>query len=267
MLILPLLVLALGMTPEEAPKIDAAIEGATVIDPSGASRDVDDAVILIAHGRIIAVGDHAHVHVPSEARVINARGRYVIPGLMDGYGALRSQAYADAYLYEGVTTVVVPLAPRDAAIDGELEFVQPSSGPALVTSWPISGYAMSGDILHKSPWTDHRANDRRLNMADLEAEVAAAAERGAHLLAIDQDVWPDQMVTVVADAHRRAWPSRRSRHSRPTLRPCVRESTSSRATTGIRWRQRVPANSKVMPMTPAAPERDRQFALFATAKR
>jgi predicted amidohydrolase YtcJ len=91
------------------PIVETAIVGATVIDPA-AGRDLDDAVLLVAKDRIVAVGRRANTQVPRDARVIDARGRFLIPGLIDGYGALRRAAYADAYLYEGVTTVVVPRA-------------------------------------------------------------------------------------------------------------------------------------------------------------
>jgi imidazolonepropionase-like amidohydrolase len=64
-----------------------AIVGATVIDPR---RDGDAAVrpdqtILIEGPRIKEVGPTESVRVPSGATLINARGKYVIPGLVDAH--------------------------------------------------------------------------------------------------------------------------------------------------------------------------------------
>jgi hypothetical protein len=88
-------------------------------------------------------------------------------------------------------------------VEGETDLVRPASGPAIVTSAPVSGYAMNGDISGASPWTEHRAKDRRLAPAELKAEVAAAEAQGAHVIAADQDLWPDQLAVVVAEAHAR----------------------------------------------------------------
>ena len=64
-----------------------AIVGATVIDPR---RDGSDAVamgqtILIEGSRITAVGDTESLRVPDGATFVNARGKYVIPGLIDAH--------------------------------------------------------------------------------------------------------------------------------------------------------------------------------------
>ena len=75
-----LLVLAACATPAVAPELPAiAIVGATVVHPT---RDVEpNATVLIRGDRIVAVG--AHVAVPANAKVIDARGKFVIPGMID----------------------------------------------------------------------------------------------------------------------------------------------------------------------------------------
>jgi imidazolonepropionase-like amidohydrolase len=59
-----------------------AVTGATVIDGTG-RPPIPDAVVLIRDGRIAAVGPAREVPVPAGATRIDARGRFVIPGLMD----------------------------------------------------------------------------------------------------------------------------------------------------------------------------------------
>jgi imidazolonepropionase-like amidohydrolase len=59
-----------------------AIRGATVIDTVG-TRDIDNAVVIVRGGRIDAVG--RGLAVPRGAKVIDGRGKYLIPALIDGH--------------------------------------------------------------------------------------------------------------------------------------------------------------------------------------
>ena len=59
-----------------------AITGATVIDPLAAAP-LEDGVVVMEDGRITAVGAAGAVDVPAGTEIIDARGKYVIPGLMD----------------------------------------------------------------------------------------------------------------------------------------------------------------------------------------
>ena len=91
--------------------------GATVIDGTG-RPPVASASIVVAGDRITAVGPDAAVTVPSDARVIDARGLTIFPGLADlhvhlqgGWDGERADylnfgRYLDALLYNGVTTVL-----------------------------------------------------------------------------------------------------------------------------------------------------------------
>ncbi|HEX3914365.1 MAG TPA: amidohydrolase family protein [Steroidobacteraceae bacterium] len=195
---------ALGLITAVSSSQYSAVTGATLIDVSAhghAESDLSDAVILIADGRIVAVGDRAHVRLPRHTTIIDAAGRYVIPGLIDGFGAVRTPGFADAYLYEGVTTVVVPLAP-DPSVDGETKVIAPTNGLSVLTSVPISGYSDNGSIPTVSPWREHRLKDRRLEASVLAAQVEAAAAGGHRVIAAGLDVWPDQLDIIIAQAHR-----------------------------------------------------------------
>ncbi|MCZ6539544.1 MAG: amidohydrolase family protein [Chloroflexi bacterium] len=59
-----------------------AITGATIIDGTG-NDPLSNGVVLITDGRITAVGTSREVTIPQSATRIDARGKYVIPGLMD----------------------------------------------------------------------------------------------------------------------------------------------------------------------------------------
>ena len=82
------LAILFGVVPSIVPSMaiaqPTAIVGGTVVNPEGAPV-VDDATVLIEGGRIAAVGPRAEVEVPAGATVVDARGRYLIPGLTDGH--------------------------------------------------------------------------------------------------------------------------------------------------------------------------------------
>jgi imidazolonepropionase-like amidohydrolase len=83
-----------------------AITHVTVIDCSGAPAR-PDSTVLIDGGRIAAVGPSATVEPPASARVVDGRGRFLIPGLWDMHGHL-TDATDDALpllLMNGVTGV------------------------------------------------------------------------------------------------------------------------------------------------------------------
>lgn len=59
-----------------------AIDGATVIDGNG-GPPLNDAIILINGSRISAIGPRASIHIRPGATMIDAKGRYVVPGFID----------------------------------------------------------------------------------------------------------------------------------------------------------------------------------------
>ncbi|HZW90194.1 MAG TPA: amidohydrolase family protein, partial [Myxococcaceae bacterium] len=60
-----------------------AIVGATVVDPGGATTP--DATVLVVGNRIEAVGPRGRVKVPAGATRLDAKGAFVIPGLIDAH--------------------------------------------------------------------------------------------------------------------------------------------------------------------------------------
>lgn len=79
------------------------IRGATVIDCTGRSP-IKDAVVLIEGDKIRAVGSKRTVRLPRGAKVIDASGKYVIPGLIDMHVHYR-EWQGELFVNHGVTTV------------------------------------------------------------------------------------------------------------------------------------------------------------------
>ena len=90
------------------------LSGGTLIDGTG-TAPVADSVVVIEKDRVIAAGPRARINIQSGATVIDARGKYILPGLWDMHAHLFQMEFGPAYLAAGVTTV------RD--MGNEFEFV------------------------------------------------------------------------------------------------------------------------------------------------
>jgi hypothetical protein len=184
-----------------------AIVGATLIDVSNyghSTNDIAASVVLLDDGKIVAVGSATQITIPSGSTRIDAHGEFLVPGLVDGFGALRTQAFANAYLYEGVTTVYVPTILPNGGGDGELKIVRNASpGPRLFLGAPMTGYSEQGADPSDKPMLDHRLHDRRLFNEQLIARVDQLADQGFRGVTISYDVWPDQVDVIVAESKRR----------------------------------------------------------------
>ena len=77
------LVLASALAAQQPAGV-TAIQGATIITGTGLPA-IRNGAIVIQGGRITAIGPRAEVRVPSGAQVVDARGKWIIPGLIDAH--------------------------------------------------------------------------------------------------------------------------------------------------------------------------------------
>src|ERR1019366_8410764 len=63
------------------------IVGVTVVNPEREAKDaaVSGATVVISGDRIVAVGPRASTPVPAGATQIDGRGKWLIPGMIDGH--------------------------------------------------------------------------------------------------------------------------------------------------------------------------------------
>jgi imidazolonepropionase-like amidohydrolase len=61
-----------------------AFVGGTLVNTNG-TKPVENAVILVEGSRIVRVGSARDIQVPKDAEVINADGKWIIPGLIDSH--------------------------------------------------------------------------------------------------------------------------------------------------------------------------------------
>jgi hypothetical protein len=171
-----------------------AIVGATLEDSTG-SPALKDSVILIENGLVTAAGPRDQVPVPRDATVLDASGKFAIPGLWDMHAHYEQVEWGPIYLAAGVTTV------RD--VGNEFDFIRtvreeldrkqnPAIGPHLEFAGIIDGTspAAAGAITADTP-----------DQARSWVEKYAAA--GARQIKIYSSVKPDIVKAITSEAHAR----------------------------------------------------------------
>jgi hypothetical protein len=89
-------------SPAEAQTRPVVILGATLIDGAGRTP-VTDSAVIVRDGKFQAIGKRGEVQIPQDAEVIEAAGRTVLPGFIDGHCHYRDWM-GEIYLAYGVVT-------------------------------------------------------------------------------------------------------------------------------------------------------------------
>ena len=91
-------------------KAITVIKGGTILDVSNrgnSNKDIQNAYLIFQGNEIIEIGLLSERNeFPKDAKIIDASGKFIVPGLIDGFAVLNNQSYANAYLYSGVTTII-----------------------------------------------------------------------------------------------------------------------------------------------------------------
>jgi imidazolonepropionase-like amidohydrolase len=103
-----------GKTIAAAQSESFAIVGGTLIDGTGRAP-IADSAIVVHQGKIVAAGARKEIKLPKNAKIIDATGKHVLPGLWDMHAHFEQVEWGPIYLAAGVTTV------RDCG--NELEFI------------------------------------------------------------------------------------------------------------------------------------------------
>lgn len=121
---------------ESVNKKTVAVQASMVIDIAG-NEPITDAVILIEDGRIKAVGKESEISVPVGSEVIDARGKTVIPGLIDAHVHYNSWMN-ELFLSHGITTVRDVGSNLEYILQQRTEHNRPGYiGPRIFTSGPL----------------------------------------------------------------------------------------------------------------------------------
>ena len=176
------------------------VQGGTLIDGTG-RPPVENAVVIIQGGRFKAVGRQGQIAVPEQAEVIDARGRTILPGFIDGHAHLED-FHGDLYLHLGITTVATiqifqdgpwTLAQKRGTELGKIR------GPRI---W-MSGRAIGGTrVMTDAPdgRTD-RGNIIVTTPEEARAAVRKKKELGADIIKLNEFLPLALVEVVVAEAH------------------------------------------------------------------
>ncbi|HET7749343.1 MAG TPA: amidohydrolase family protein, partial [Terriglobales bacterium] len=184
------------------------ITHATVINPGTSSAEANQTVV-ITNGRITSVTGAEKLQPPNNARVINATGQYLIPGLWDMHV---HSAFGDwfpggrdiilpLFIANGVTgvrdmggDVPVLLGWRKEITDGKI------IGPRLVISGPmLDGYLPNGKLRFPSsiPVT---------TPASAVAAVDTLKAQGVDFIKVQSVISHDAYLAAAAEAHKQGLP-------------------------------------------------------------
>jgi imidazolonepropionase-like amidohydrolase len=168
-----------------------AIAGATLIDGTG-NPPVTDSVVVVKGDSIIAAGPRSQVKIPKGAKVVDAHGKYLLPGLWDMHAHFEQVEWGPIYLAAGVTTV------RD--VGNEFDFIKSvrdalNNGKGLGPRMLLAGI-VDGD----SPTALGivRANTPE----QARAVVNRYHDAGFQQIKIYSSVKPDVVKAITAEAHR-----------------------------------------------------------------
>jgi hypothetical protein len=173
------------------------IQGGTLIDGLGGAP-VPNGVVVIQGDRITAVGPAGQVNIPNGARVIDAGGKWVLPGLVDAKANYNWQ-YGEAFIHYGVTSAMISgprndqgIAERDAINHGIYE------GPRLYQT--VYGIAGPGDEPYDGSF-EYGDTDRIPTSSEHAVElVRQARDGGADFITFtDGDGPPELFEAAVRD--------------------------------------------------------------------
>src|SRR5689334_25229725 len=71
-------------SPARAQTRAVAVVGATLIDGAGRAP-VTDSVVIVRDGKFQAMGKRGEIQIPQDAQVIEAAGKSILPGFIDGH--------------------------------------------------------------------------------------------------------------------------------------------------------------------------------------
>src|SRR5688500_376917 len=167
-----------GATPSTRP-LTLAIEHATVL-PMDRDVALADHTVLVSQGRIVWAGPSKDARVDPGAQRVDARGRYLLPGLADMHVHIQRVEDLPLFVAAGITTVrnmhggPQHVDWRDRIAKGTLD------GPTILTSGPPLGQGFWRDPRFVGLWTTE----------DAENVVRQQAQAGYDMIKVIQKISP-----------------------------------------------------------------------------
>jgi hypothetical protein len=183
--------------PDPGPPVAAdtvrAFVGVNVI-PMDSARVLEDQIVIVEDGRIVAIGPTAATTLPEDAIEIDGRGKFLIPGLAEMHGhipppdapAFHVESVLFLYVANGVTTVRGMLG-----YPGQLELkARAARGEIVAPNLYLAGPSFSGQSIGSPEQADARVREQAgagwdllkvhpgLTLEEYDAMALAARETG-----------------------------------------------------------------------------------------
>jgi len=168
------------------------LKGGTILDLDDfgkSAHDLRKSIVQIRNGKILSVSPEGKVKIPKEARVMDIAGAYLIPGLIDGFGSVANQRFANAYLYTGVTSVVTVEDERRGKT-----FLNASPSPTLYKLDEFGG--ADRIVIDSSKEIYKNVNYRTGNQ--IKWEIDSMVQERANVMLIHYGVKNEQLPVIVA---------------------------------------------------------------------
>jgi hypothetical protein len=177
------------------PSPTLVLAGGTVVDVSDwgrSAKDLQDAIVIVRDGHISDVGPRAALSIPKGARVIDCTGKFLIPGLVDGFAGMNSQGQANADLYMGVTTVVASADDHRGHIDFAaspsphlylLDSIGSTDNWSLLINSPVEGREWAGRLKEGAHPAELSPEDTARQLVDTQRLGTRALWLGHNLTA------------------------------------------------------------------------------------
>lgn len=189
-----------SQTPAPPPS-PLVLTGGTLIDVTNwgdSAHDIANAVVILREGRITDVGTAADLPVTRGARVLDCSGKFLIPGLVDGFTGMNSQAAANANLYMGVTTVV-------ARADRDRGFIDFGANPTPHL-YPIDSVGVTDNwslLAHQPDWVaklHEGTHPVELSPDDTARQIVDTAHMGTRALLLGPYITAANAQWIIARA-------------------------------------------------------------------
>ena len=137
--------LLLALSPSALPAQDTitiAVRGGTLLPITG--PEIRNGVLLVEDGKITAVGPADQVKIPAGAKVVDATGKVVMPGLIDTHSHIADAEWADkASPIQGDVRILDAINPFADGVKRAR-----AGGTTTVNIMPGSGHLMSGQTAY-----------------------------------------------------------------------------------------------------------------------
>lgn len=177
-----------------------AIVGGTLIDGTDAPP-TDNAAVVIERDRFTAVGPSPTTPVPAGATVIDARGKFLTPGLVDMHVHVYTpdKWHPELFLAAGVTTTL-DLGGQIEDVTGYRAAIESGArlGPRLYFTGPL--------LEEDQPYEGFAGFSRHVDAARIEQEVDGLADAGADGIKLYVSVRPATAERACRRAHARGLP-------------------------------------------------------------